>query len=72
MKRYACIKVACSVIGLLGTGTVFELLAQTDGKTITENRFGRGRVFWGKPMAEVLAAIGVTCGWQKLRTFDSC
>jgi len=35
-----------------------QLWGKIDGKTVTENRFGKGRVFCGKPMAEVLAAIG--------------
>jgi hypothetical protein len=35
-----------------------QLWGRIDGKTVTENRFGKGRVFWGKPMTEVLAAIG--------------
>jgi len=37
-----------------------QLWGKMDGKTITENKFGKGRVFWGKPMADVLAAVGVT------------
>jgi len=35
-----------------------QLWGNIDGKTVTENHFGKGRVFWGKPMAEVLRAIG--------------
>jgi hypothetical protein len=34
-----------------------ELWGNIDGKTVTENRYGKGRVFWGKPMTEVLRAI---------------
>jgi hypothetical protein len=34
-----------------------ELWGNCDGKTIFENRFGKGRVFWGKPLADVLTAV---------------
>jgi len=34
-----------------------QLWGSIDGRTVTENRFGKGRVFWGKPLAEVLRAI---------------
>ncbi len=37
-----------------------QLWGKIDGKTVTENRVGKGRVFWGKPMPEVMAAIGAT------------
>lgn len=30
-----------------------------DGKTVTENRYSRGRVIWGRTLREVLAASGV-------------
>ena len=30
-----------------------------DGKTVTENRLGKGRVIWGKPLREVFAADGI-------------
>jgi hypothetical protein len=36
-----------------------QVWGNIDGKTVTENRFGKGRVFWGKPMAEVLSALEV-------------
>ncbi len=29
-----------------------------DGKRVTEHRYGKGRVFWGRPVAEVLASLG--------------
>ncbi|MBP1598217.1 MAG: hypothetical protein H6Q05_3594 [Acidobacteria bacterium] len=49
-------------MGAAGQATVKQVADQVwgriDGKTVTENRFGKGRVFWGKPMAEILAAIG--------------
>jgi hypothetical protein len=45
-----------------------QLWGNMDGKTVTENRFGKGRVFWGKPMAGVLAALGATpdCEFHEL------
>ena len=36
-----------------------ELWGRMDGKTVTENRVGAGRMFWGKPIADVLKATGV-------------
>ena len=35
-----------------------ELWGQIDGRTVTENRVGKGRVIWGKPMSAVLSSIG--------------
>lgn len=34
-----------------------ELWGKIDGRSVTENRVGQGRVFYGKPIAEVLRAI---------------
>jgi hypothetical protein len=34
-----------------------ELWGECDGVSITENRCGRGKVVWGKPLAEVLAGL---------------
>ena len=34
-----------------------ELWGNCDGKTVFENQFGKGRVFWGKPLAEVLSTV---------------
>ena len=49
-------------MGSAGQATVRQVADQVwgriDGKTVTENRFGKGRVFWGRPMNEILAAIG--------------
>jgi hypothetical protein len=36
-----------------------ELWGTMDGETVTENTFGKGRVFWGRPLEDVLKAIGV-------------
>jgi hypothetical protein len=37
---------------------VNELWGRMDGKTVTENRVGAGRIFWGKPLADVFKATG--------------
>jgi hypothetical protein len=34
-----------------------ELWGGIDGRTVTEHRLGRGRVFWGQPLADVLNAL---------------
>ena len=36
-----------------------KLWGPCDGKTVTENRLGRGRVIWGRTVCEVLRAKGV-------------
>ncbi len=50
-------------LGAEGQETVRRIAAQLwgdlDGKTVTENRVGKGRVFWGKPLKDVLTVIGV-------------
>jgi len=38
---------------------VNRLWGKMDGKTITENRFGKGRVIWGKPVNTILAEMKV-------------
>ncbi len=35
------------------------LWADIDGQKVTENPFGKGRLVWGKPLAEVLAEAGL-------------
>jgi hypothetical protein len=35
-----------------------ELWGECDGISITENRCGTGKVFWGRPLAEVLGELG--------------
>jgi hypothetical protein len=51
-------------LGAVGQTAVKQVADQVwgdiGGKTITDHCFGKGRVFWGKPIAEVLAAIGAT------------
>ena len=32
-----------------------EVWGGIDGKSITENKYGRGKIYWGKPLQEVLA-----------------
>ena len=34
-----------------------EVWGKIDGQSVTENRCGQGRVFYGKPIADVLRAI---------------
>ena len=48
-----------------------ELWGNIDGKTVTENRVGKGRVFWGKPLKDVLAAVGVTPDVEFNKLVDS-
>lgn len=36
-----------------------EIWGDCDGKTCTEHAYGKGRVIWGRPLGEVLAADGV-------------
>ena len=36
-----------------------KLWGKCDGKTITENHYGKGRVFWGKSMRDILLSDGI-------------
>ena len=36
-----------------------RLWGKTDGKTITENQYGKGRVIWGKDVNQILAGMNV-------------
>lgn len=36
-----------------------ELWGDIDGSSVTEHRVGQGRIFWGRPLAEVLTQIGL-------------
>ncbi len=38
---------------------VREIWGDCDGKSVTENKLGKGRVFWGRSMEQVLAALEV-------------
>ena len=48
--------------GAAGDDSVRAIASQVwgdiDGTTVTENEFGGGKVYWGRPVAEVLAAHG--------------
>lgn len=35
-----------------------QLWGKIDGKAVTENPFGKGRVVWGRPLSEVLRSLG--------------
>ena len=48
-----------------------EVWCNLNGSSITENIYGKGRVFWGKPMDEVLAAIGVKPDVQFLNEVET-
>jgi hypothetical protein len=37
-----------------------EIWGNCDGRTVTEHAFGRGKIFWGKSLEEILASLGVT------------
>jgi hypothetical protein len=43
-----------------------ELWGACDGKSVKENRFGKGTVVWGRPPAEVLAQAGVPPDFQPM------
>ena len=36
-----------------------KIWGKTDGKTVTENGYGNGKVFWGMPIDEVLKKINL-------------
>ena len=36
-----------------------EIWGDCDGKTVTEHSFGKGKVYWGKPLPEILAGLGI-------------
>ncbi|RPJ35301.1 MAG: hypothetical protein EHM17_03140 [Verrucomicrobiaceae bacterium] len=38
--------------------TAERLWGNSDGQSVTEHRFGKGRVIWGRPLAAVLAEYG--------------
>ncbi len=37
-----------------------KIWGDCDGKTVTEHGYGKGKVIWGKPLAEVFAGMGVS------------
>lgn len=36
-----------------------EIWGECDGQKVTENRLGKGRVFWGRPLPEILPELGI-------------
>jgi alpha-L-rhamnosidase len=36
-----------------------RLWGRTDGRTLTENRYGKGRIIWGRPVVQVLQSLGL-------------
>jgi hypothetical protein len=48
-----------------------ELWGACDGKAITEQRTGKGTLFWGKSLAQVLAGLGVVPDFEQLGTMPS-
>jgi alpha-L-rhamnosidase len=36
-----------------------RLWGRANGRTVTENRYGRGQVVWGRPVAQVLQSLGL-------------
>ena len=43
-----------------------EIWGDCDGQKVTENRLGKGRVFWGRPLPEVLAELGVPPDFEQV------
>ncbi|MDB5250785.1 MAG: glycoside hydrolase family protein [Segetibacter sp.] len=43
---------------------VNELWGNIDGNTITENSFGKGRIFWGRSLQSILQTLNVTPDFQ--------
>ena len=48
-----------------------RLWGKCDGKTVMENRYGKGRVFWGKSMREILLADNVPPDFEYASAQDS-
>ncbi len=48
-----------------------RLWGDCDGETVTENRYGKGRVFWGTSMRQVLLADGVSPDFEFTSALDS-
>jgi hypothetical protein len=39
--------------------TADELWGDCDGKNVTEHAYGKGKIYWGKPIAEVLGSLQI-------------
>jgi hypothetical protein len=51
---------------------VNEVWGSIDGKSVTEHAYGRGRVYWGKPLEEILAAQKIAPDFRYTRpSFDT-
>jgi hypothetical protein len=49
-----------------------EVWGACDGRTITEHAYGKGKVYWGRPLQEVLGALGTPPDVEYTRpTFDT-
>jgi len=48
-----------------------KLWGNCDGKTITENVYGKGRVFWGKPLKEILSEKNIQPDFDFVSSQDS-
>lgn len=48
-----------------------KLWGKCDGKTITENVYGKGRVFWGKPLKEILSEKNIQPDFDFVSSQDS-
>jgi two-component sensor histidine kinase len=48
-----------------------ELWGKCDGRTVFENRFGKGRVVWGKSLADLLAAQNLTPDFESVTPSNS-
>lgn len=48
-----------------------EVWGNIDGKNITENKYGKGRVFWGMPMDRILSLLGIEPDFKVLSLTNS-
>ena len=66
-----------SLVGYPGSDDEIRVLANEvwgacDGRTVTEHAYGRGKVYWGQSLAEVLAALEAPPDLEYTRpTFDT-
>jgi hypothetical protein len=47
-----------------------EVWGACDGKTVTQNRCGKGTVYWGLPLADVLSATGIAPDFRPVGTAE--
>ncbi|RYX82939.1 hypothetical protein EON83_16945 [bacterium] len=48
-----------------------QIWGDCDGKTVTSHAFGKGRIFWGLPITEVMTRIGATPDFSSVAESDS-